>query len=101
MSYARHNAWYGGTLSPPTDFGLRVRHFTIRSADQLVHKVRVGMDGYGVPADAPPGGDTGWEHWLGLSDDEIRERFRIDFWSADPVTDGLVHDPAPLKDGLG
>lgn len=92
VSYARHTFRYS-VRYPPTVRGLTVRHFSIRTADQLVSKVRGGLDSFGALG---PGFDAGWAQWKGLTDDEIRARFRAEFWSPRPQGDSkLVYDPAP------
>jgi len=101
FSYGRHGGWYGGVMKRPDIFrGLAVRHFTIRTAEQLVRKVRDGMDGMSVEAGMPEGFDESWGQWKGLTDDDIRARFYERFWSDDPDRGGLVYDPAPWRDGL-
>lgn len=99
LTYADHNAWYGGQIWHPTvTRGLTVRHFTIRTADQLVRKVVNGLDGYSVAAGMEPGEDAGWNQWKGLSASQIRREFAARFYAADPAADErLVHDPAPLR----
>lgn len=96
FSYAKHEAWYNGHRSAPTG-GLALRHFTIRTAAQLVRKVRNGMDAASEAAGLPPGYDEGWAIWRGMSDAEIKARFRSRYFSPEPESDGsLVYDPAPV-----
>lgn len=100
LTYGQHNAWYSGECWPPQDRLFTIRHFTIRSADQLVDKVRTGLDSSSVEAGMPPGHDYGWQNqWGNATDDEIRTRFYAEFWSDDPEAEwSLVYDPAPLKE---
>jgi glycosyltransferase involved in cell wall biosynthesis len=93
--YAKHNGWYGD-MQAPVSPGLTVRHFTIRSEEQLVRKIRNGLDGYSVEAGMPVGADNGWQQWKGLDDNQIRGQFRIRFSSSNPEVDRtLIEDPAP------
>lgn len=78
-------------------YGLTVRHFTARSEQQFLRKVRVGADSYSVEAGMPAGHDGGWARWRAMTDDEVVGWFRSELLVADPEKDAtLVRDPAPL-----
>ncbi len=97
-----HRAWYGGVcMSDSAHHALKIHHFGIRSADQLVRKIHMGLNSFSVQVGMPEGFDKGWNQWKGKSDDEIRAAFRERFWSDDPYHDEtLVQSPAPLQDAL-
>lgn len=109
LIYRNHNAEYNGEPAHPVP-GLLVRHFSIRSADQLIRKVRNGMDAYDHSGRRDLVLEEGWERWRGLTDEQIRGVFCDEFHAHDvsnlgPVVataDGwvpLVNDPAPLRSG--
>lgn len=77
--------------------GLIIRHFSWRTADQYLRKIRNGVEAY---AATNLDEETGlhWRMWADRSDDDIREHFRTWFWSADPESDHtLIYDPAPVS----
>jgi hypothetical protein len=95
-----HQGNHGVTI-PGTQretFGLEVRHFPCRSAEQFVRKARNGAAAYAATS-LPP--DVG-AHWRGygvildrLGEDGLAEVFREHFWYLAPFEDGMVRDPAP------
>lgn len=99
FSSDEHRAWYDGVcVSDHVHHALKIHHFGIRSAEQLVEKVHMGLDSFSVEAGMPEGFDKGWGQWKGMSDNEIRAAFRQRFWSDDPSRDEtLICDPAPLQ----
>ena len=75
--------------------GLGIRHYSWRTADQYLRKIRNGERAYA--ATTLPG-STGehWRMWAEHDDDTVREHFRRWFWSADPkADDSLILDPFP------
>ncbi len=84
----------GSALTVP---GLAVRHFSWRSADQYVRKIRQGSRAYAISG-LPP---TEGEHWRMFDehdDGTIASHFRQWFWAGYPQEDSsLIYDPAPLR----
>lgn len=77
--------------------GLVVRHFSWRSAEQYVRKIRNGERAY-AETDLPESTGLHWRMWEGLPDEAIADQFRAWFWSAAPeLDDSLIYDPAPVK----
>jgi hypothetical protein len=78
----------------------QIRHFSARSVDQFVHKIRNGADAYAA-SDLPEHFGAHWREWGRILDDSgeaaIADLFREWYWSADPAGDGLVHDPCPMS----
>jgi hypothetical protein len=75
--------------------GLTVRHFSWRSADQYVKKIRNGERAYAL-TDLPVDTGAHWRMWNGQPDDALRGHFDTWFWSSDPYADDtLIFDPAP------
>ncbi len=94
LRFRNHNAWYDGVLEPPAARCLAVRHFTIRTAGQLVRKVEAGIECFQAE---PTEGHDAWDEWLELDATAIRARFEAEFWAADPRADAsLIYDPAPV-----
>lgn len=98
VSYDKHCAWYAGERGQPSRPGLSVRHFTIRTPEQLIRKVRNGLDAFSVEAGQHEGADVHWGPWKGLDDAAIIRKFYSEFWSQNPEADPfLICDPAPVK----
>lgn len=90
-----HSAWAPG--NGVTAGGLVVRHFSWRSEEQYLRKIRNGEAAYAATKLAPDVG-AHWRMWQGHPDDAVREHFRTWFWSADPAADPtLIYDPAPVR----
>lgn len=87
-----HGADYGAFPHLAVD-GLIVRHYTWRSEDQYVRKIRNGVEAYAA-TDYPAGIGQHWRMWADLPDDAIRDHYRQWFYREDPEAAGLVHDPA-------
>lgn len=88
-----HSASTSGTGL--TSGGLEVRHFSWRSAEQYIHKIRNGQAAYAA-TNLPE--DTGrhWRMWEEHPDETLADHFRYWFWSVDPHKDStLMFDPAP------
>lgn len=95
--YSKHTATYSGRVAPYNGWGLRAHHYSVRSPEHLVSKIRNGLDSASVEAGMPPGYDIGWAQWKGMADEDLQAAFTARFYSADPYADGLVFDPPPLK----
>lgn len=88
-----HSAWAPGTgLTIP---GLRIRHFSWRSPEQYLRKIRTGSAAYAA-SDLPADAGGHWRMWDGKPDEAVIDHYHQWFWSADPGRDdSLVYDPAP------
>lgn len=77
--------------------GLVIRHFSWRSPDQFVRKIRNGIAAYNATDLDPTFGDH-WRGWEGKSDEAIRAHFDQWFFSHVPRADrSLILDPAPVR----
>lgn len=75
--------------------GLELRHFSWRSAEQYVRKIRNGERAY-AETDYPESVGGHWRMFQGADDDTIAEHWRKWFWRDNPEEDdALVFDPAP------
>lgn len=75
--------------------GLELRHFSWRTADQYVRKIKNGQTAYAA-TDLPDNVGAHWRMFEGASDEDIADHFRRWFWLADPEgDDSMIHDPAP------
>lgn len=95
--YSKHTATYSGVVAPFNMGGLKVHHYSERSPEQFVTKIRNGLSSSSVEAGMPPGYDIGWWQWQDKTDDELRAAFFERFYSHDPVADGLVYDPPLVR----
>ena len=88
-----HSASFPGIHHPTTVTDVtQVRHFALRTPEQMVRKARNGGAAYAA-TDLPEGMGAHWRQWNRLSDDELGDVFRRYYWSADPKADGLIFDP--------
>lgn len=90
-----HMASYEGTALRTG--GLTVRHFSWRTPEAYVRKIRNGFAAYAA-TDLPF--DTGkhWRMWEDHSDENIINHFNTWFYALDPKVDSsLIYDPAPCK----
>lgn len=89
-----HSAWAPGS-GLAVRGGLVVRHFSWRSAEQYLRKIRNGERAYGA---TNLGADVGahWRMFEGKPDEAVVEHFETWFWMSDPANrDDLIFDPAP------
>jgi hypothetical protein len=89
-----HDAVYKATSRVNRQRGLLIRHYTWRSEDQYVRKIRNGLEAYQA-TDLPSAIGEHWRMWEGHSDDDIRAHYREWFHQDDPAREGLVYDPMP------
>ncbi|MFL5309511.1 MAG: glycosyltransferase family 2 protein [Myxococcales bacterium] len=94
-----HSASTHGTGS--TAYGLEIRHFPYRSAEQFVRKAVNGAAAYKA-TDLDPGFGAHWRMYGDMiergGEEAGRAWFREHFHSADPTADdSLVEDPAPVR----
>jgi len=89
-----HSASTQGTAL--TTAGLAIRHFSWRSEEQYLQKIRNGAIAYAA-TDLHESLGAHWRMFNGASDEAIREHFRRWFFSERPRDDdSLIFDPAPL-----
>jgi hypothetical protein len=90
-----HGARYDGPALASQ--GLTIRHFSWRTAEQFLLKVRNGVAAYAA-TDLPEGIGEHWRMWADVSDEAILEHFHVWFSSERPEEDdSLIYDPAPVS----
>lgn len=84
--------------SPTPVSGLGIRHFPMRSPEQLVRKSRNGAAAYAA-TNLPEHQGSHWRQYGALlerlGEQAMHDVFREHWWHLSPVDAGLVHDPAP------
>lgn len=91
-----HGAAYDDGLAVETN-GLTVHHYSWRSREQYLRKIRNGHEAYAA-TDLPPETGAHWRMFDGASDDAIMQHFDRWFWFANPDDrPGIVYDPAPVR----
>lgn len=92
-----------GASFPQTDLPAKVsnlltlRHFALRTPEQMIRKARNGGAAYAA-TDLPEHVGAHWRQWAMLSDEQLREVFDRYYFSTDPEADPeLVFDPAPVR----
>lgn len=90
-----HGATFSGTGMRVG--GLVVRHYSWRSEDQYLKKIRNGYEAYAA-TDLPDSTGAHWRMWgPDVPDETIRAHFRTWFYTEYPHADAtLIRDPAPL-----
>jgi glycosyltransferase involved in cell wall biosynthesis len=98
-----HQGNHGVSLPDGNDLPinmLEVRHFPVRSADQLIRKARNGAEAYRL-TDLDEDSGRHWRGWGRILDERGEEAlgdvFRAHWWYLSPVDAGLVYDPAPYR----
>lgn len=77
--------------------GLVIRHFSWRTEEQYLKKIRNGQQAYAATTGLEGYGEH-WRMWENVDDDTIREHFRLWFYSENPHADtSLIFDPAPVS----
>ena len=92
IAEGNHGASYGEepALSVP---GLMIRHFTWRTPEQYLRKIRNGLEAYAA-TDLDPMYGTHWRMWEGHEDETIKAHFRRWFTlDYPPYGDEFVYDP--------
>lgn len=88
-------------LASTQDIGVRIRHFSYRSAEQFISKARNGGAAYAAAIDIPEFQGDHWRRYGEVlerdGDAGIIEIFQEHFFYPDPVAAGMVHDPAPYR----
>jgi glycosyltransferase involved in cell wall biosynthesis len=105
-----HGVTYSGDAAGPPRRSpkwpvLELAHFPVRSADQLVRKVRNGLAAYEADPALHQGWGVHWRAWGAVlardGEDGLRAVFDRYWWYPSPVDAGLVYDPAPYRRGGG
>ena len=87
-----HSAGYGTTV----DGLLIVRHYPLRSPEQMIRKARNGGKAYAATT-LPEHVGQHWRDWDRLTDEQLGDVFRTWYWVANPAGDSsLIFDPAPV-----
>lgn len=90
-----HGASYPGVAL--TVGGLVIRHFSWRSPEQYLRKMRNGYAAYKA-TDLPESTGAHWRMWADATDEQIEEHFMTWFHSARPQKDeSMILDPAPFR----
>jgi hypothetical protein len=95
-----HQGNHGVTLpSDPTPVsGLEIRHFPMRSPEQMVRKARNGAAAYAA-TNLPEHQGSHWRQYGALlerlGEEAMHDVYREHWWHLSPTDAGLVHDPAP------
>lgn len=98
IQMGNHGATFAGYgLSVP---GLALRHYSWRTAEQYLKKIRNGMAAYAETNMAEQFG-AHWRMFDGATDEAIIDHFHKWFFIEDPAADkSLVFDPAPSSERL-
>jgi glycosyltransferase involved in cell wall biosynthesis len=94
ITQGNHGAEY--PTQDPLVGQLVVRHFPLRSPEQMIRKARNGAAAYAA-TDLSDDVGAHWRQWGALSDEQLTEVFREHYWHADPANEGLIYDPCELK----
>lgn len=92
LTHGNHGVHYG-SLALKADGLLEVRHFPVRSPEQMIRKIRNHAEAVAA-TDLPSALGARWRDQAGRSDGELRELFRALHFSDD--AEGLVYDPCLL-----
>jgi glycosyltransferase involved in cell wall biosynthesis len=88
-----HGARYDGAALAGS--GLTIRHYSWRSPEQFLRKVKNGVAAYAA-TDLPEGIGEHWRMWEGVSDEAIIDHYHRWFHSERPADDdSLIFDPMP------
>ncbi len=84
-----------GYATGSVDGLLVVRHFAVRSPEQMIRKARNGGAAYAA-TNLPEDVGKHWRDWNRLSDEQLTEVFYEHYHVADPASDpSLIFDPCP------
>lgn len=91
-----HQGNHGADFGETIDGLLVVRHFALRSPQQMIRKARNGGRAYAATS-LPEHVGAHWRGWDRLTDEQIADVFRTYYWVAEPSRDrSLIFDPAPI-----
>lgn len=80
---------------------VQLRHFPIRSAEQMITKARNGGRAYAAAPGLPEDAGQHWRAWYELlerhGEQALRAAFAEHYYYSSPVDQGLVRDPAPYR----
>ena len=80
--------------------GLLLRHYSWRSPEQYLRKIRNGIAAYEA-TDLPDTIGEHWRMWAGQSDESILEHYARWFSGHDPAENSdLFHDPLPIEEAV-
>lgn len=93
IAQGNHGARAGRDLTVGIGWPLGVRHFSNRSPEQFIAKVRAGAAAYAA-TDLPDGMGAHWRTFGAMTDDELHAHFCAEMYVTDPEHDpSLVWDP--------
>ena len=93
ITQGNHGAHY--PTQQPLTGQIVIRHFPMRSAEQMIRKARIGGAAYEA-TDLPADVGAHWRQWNQLSDEQLEGVFREYYFSDDPGSDPeLIFDPCP------
>lgn len=94
IGMGNHSAWAPGTgMTVP---GLVIRHFSWRTPEQYLRKIRNGEAAYAAAGAARAGFGDHWRAFEGKPDVAVTDHFNTWFHVVDPTADStLIYDPAP------
>lgn len=81
---------------------LELRHFPIRTPEQMVRKTRNGAAAYAAAGDRLPASmGAHWRDWgkllEALGEEALHDVYRTYYWFLSPIDAGLIHDPPPYR----
>ena len=86
-----HHADYGARKPWAVD-GFQIRHYSWRTPEQYIRKIRNGLEAY-AETNLPSGTGAHWRGFAGATDEELEAHFREWFWVEDPTArSDLVQD---------
>lgn len=92
-----HAGNHSATSEGMTVRGLNIRHYSWRSEEQYLRKIRNGIEAYAAAGDLlDPSLGEHWRMWEGHTDETIVAHFHRWFVIDEPATDAtLIYDPFP------
>jgi hypothetical protein len=94
ITQGNHGAHYPS--QEPLTGQIVIRHFPMRSPEQMIRKARIGGAAYEA-TDLPEDVGAHWRQWNQLSDEQLEGVFREYYFSNAPESDPeLILDPAPI-----
>ena len=94
-----HQGNHAASYRPPSTAAgqLVIRHFPIRSVEQMIRKARNGGQAYAA-TDLPEEAGDHWRSWNRLTDEHLDEVFHQYYWFAEPgANPDLIFDPVPCR----
>lgn len=104
IAQGNHSAMFPGEPLPmAVTNALEVRHFPLRSVEQMIRKARNGAEAYAA-TDLPAAVGSHWRSWGTLEGDQLAEVFHRFYWRErpdEPLTIGTEQQPALVYDPVG